>query len=170
MVTWPWTNMRTHGKFSPYQRLVRSTNVMDPTGLNSVRVWTHTTTRQPFYGPFSGTTRVSRCQKRTLNFMVQRKINRGRHTDHPAGCHSIQTNQYPPSPSPIDWVEIDVSGVKCWRGTVICGCLEMRPAWCFTRSRSGSRVGSRSRTTTSLFTVSDGCTHLTSSHLSLVSM
>ena len=41
---------------------------------------------QPFYGPFSGTTRVSRCQKRTselLDFMVQGKINRGRHTDHP---------------------------------------------------------------------------------------
>jgi len=32
---------------------------------------------QPFYGPFSGTTRVSRCQK--LDFMVQGKINRGRH-------------------------------------------------------------------------------------------
>jgi len=26
---------------------------------------TYTTTPQPFYGPFSGTTRVSRCQKRT---------------------------------------------------------------------------------------------------------
>jgi len=25
----------------------------------------HSTTPQPFYGPFSGTTRVSRCQKRT---------------------------------------------------------------------------------------------------------
>ena len=27
--------------------------------------WHHTTPPQPFYGPFSGTTRVSRCQKRT---------------------------------------------------------------------------------------------------------
>jgi len=26
-----------------------------------------------------------------LDFMVQGKINRGRHTDHPAGHHSIQT-------------------------------------------------------------------------------
>jgi len=60
-----------------------------------------TTTPQPFYGPFSGTTRVSRCQKRTLDFMVQGKINRGRHTDHPAGRHSIRTNQCPPAPSPI---------------------------------------------------------------------
>jgi len=30
---------------------------------------------------------------------VQGKINRGRHTDHPAGRHSIQTNQCPPPPS-----------------------------------------------------------------------
>ena len=59
-----------------------------------------TTTPQPFYGPFSGTTRVSRCQKRTLEFMVHGKINRGRHTDHPAGRHAIRTNQCPPPPSP----------------------------------------------------------------------
>ena len=32
--------------------------------------------------------------------MVQGKINRGRHTDHPAGRHSIRTNQCPPLPSP----------------------------------------------------------------------
>ena len=29
---------------------------------------------------------------------MQGKINRGRHTDHPAGCHSIRTNQCPPPP------------------------------------------------------------------------
>jgi len=49
---------------------------------------------QPFYNPFFRTTRVSRCQK-LLDFMVQGKINRGRHTDHPAWRHSIQTNQCP---------------------------------------------------------------------------
>ena len=32
--------------------------------------------------------------------MVQGKINRGRHTDPPAGRHSIRTNQCPPPPSP----------------------------------------------------------------------
>ena len=31
--------------------------------------------------------------------MVQGKINRGRHTNHPAGHHSIQTNQRSPPPS-----------------------------------------------------------------------
>ena len=35
-----------------------------------------------------------------LAFIVQRKVNRGRHTDHPAGRHSIRTNHCPPPPSP----------------------------------------------------------------------
>jgi len=55
---------------------------------------------QPFYGPFSGTTRVSRCQKRTSGLYGAREINRDRHTDHLAEHHSIQTNQCPPAPSP----------------------------------------------------------------------
>jgi len=62
---------------------------------------THT---QPFYGPFSGTTLVSWCQKRTrelLDFMVQGKINRGRHIDQPVWRHSIRAKQCPPPPSPI---------------------------------------------------------------------
>ena len=70
--------------------------------------YTTTTTPQPFYGSFSGNTRVSRCQKRTsgvygaiLDFMVQGKINRGRHTNHPTGRHSNLTNQCPPPPSPL---------------------------------------------------------------------
>ena len=49
---------------------------------------------------FSGTTRFSRSQKTTSDFMVQGKTNRGRQTDHPARRHSIQTNQCPPPPSP----------------------------------------------------------------------
>jgi len=42
-------------------------------------------------------------EEKLLDFMVQGKINRGRHTDHPAGRHSIRTNQCPPPSSPI-WV------------------------------------------------------------------
>ena len=53
------------------------------------------TTPQPFYGHFFGTTRVSQC----LDYMLQGKINRGRHTDQPAGRHSIRTNQCLPPPS-----------------------------------------------------------------------
>ena len=33
-------------------------------------------------------------------------------------------------------------------------CVEMRPAWCYTRNHSGIRAGRHSKTTTSLFTVS----------------
>jgi len=34
-----------------------------------------------------------------LMVLVQGEINRGRHNDHPAGHHSIRTNQCPPPPS-----------------------------------------------------------------------
>ena len=48
-----------------------------------------------------------------LDFMAQWK--RGRHTDHPAGRHYIQTNQCPPPPSPIfftSWmIGLPTSGV-----------------------------------------------------------
>jgi len=40
------------------------------------------------------------ARRELLDFMVQGKINRGRHTDHPAERHSIWTNQCPPPPSP----------------------------------------------------------------------
>jgi len=41
------------------------------------------------------------ARRELLDFMVQGKINIGRHTDHAAGRHSIRTNQCPPPPSPI---------------------------------------------------------------------
>jgi len=42
------------------------------------------------------------ARRELLDFMVQGEINfnRGRQTHHPAGHHSIQTNQCPPPPSP----------------------------------------------------------------------
>jgi len=58
------------------------------------------TTPQPVYGSFSGTTRVSRCQKGTSGLYGEGKINRGRHRNHPDACHSIWTNQCPLPPSP----------------------------------------------------------------------
>jgi len=42
------------------------------------------------------------ARRELLDFMVQGKINRGSHTDHPAGCHSIRTNQCPPPPCPTN--------------------------------------------------------------------
>jgi len=55
---------------------------------------------QPFYGAFSGTTRVSRCQKRTFWTLWCKGILTEADTQTiPAGRHSIRTNQCPPPPS-----------------------------------------------------------------------
>jgi len=57
-----------------------------------------TTILRPFFPDYLG---EPVPEEKLLDFMVQGKINRGRHTDHPAGCHFIRTNQCPPPPSPI---------------------------------------------------------------------
>jgi len=46
------------------------------------------------------TIRRAGARREFLDFMVQGKINRGRHTDHLAGHHSIRIKQCPPPPSP----------------------------------------------------------------------
>jgi len=57
----------------------------------------HTTTPpQPFYGPFPEPPGWAGARRELLDFMVQGKINRGRHTDIPAGRHYTRTNQCPP--------------------------------------------------------------------------
>ena len=61
----------------------------------------HHRTPQPFYTLFPGPPRWASARRELLDFMVQGKINWGRHTDHPAGRRSIRTNQCPPPPSPI---------------------------------------------------------------------
>jgi len=72
-------------------------NVLNTAVETNTHTHTHT---QLFYGPFSGTTRVSRCQKTTSRLYGEREDNRGRHTDHLAKCHSIWTNQWPTSINP----------------------------------------------------------------------
>jgi len=58
----------------------------------------HTTTiLRPFFRDYPG---EPVPEEKLLDFMVQGKINKGRHTDNPAGRYSIRTNQYPPPPSP----------------------------------------------------------------------
>jgi len=52
-----------------------------------------------FMDLFPGPPGWAGARRELLDFMVQRKINRGRHTGHPAGCNSIRTNQCPPPPS-----------------------------------------------------------------------
>ena len=54
-----------------------------------------------FYALFPAPPGWACTRREPLDFMMQGKINRGWHTDHPAGCHSIRTNHSPPPPSPI---------------------------------------------------------------------
>jgi len=56
------------------------------------------------------------ARRELLDFMEQGKINRGRHTDHPAGRHSIRTNQCPPPPSPHSGKEykLNKNSVSVW--------------------------------------------------------
>jgi len=61
----------------------------------------HTHTHNHITAPFLGPPGWAGARRELLDFMVQRKINRGRHTDHPAGRHFIRTNQCRPPPSPI---------------------------------------------------------------------
>jgi len=53
---------------------------------------THTHTHHRFTAHFQGPPGLAGARRELLDFMVQGKINRGRHADHPAGCHSIRTN------------------------------------------------------------------------------
>jgi len=62
---------------------------------------TTTTTILRVTALFPGPPGWDSARRELLDFMVQGKINRGRHTDHPAGRHSIWTKQCPPPPSPI---------------------------------------------------------------------
>jgi len=64
---------------------------------------THKTVLRPFFG----TTRLSRCQKKSSSGLYGvTEDNRGRHINHPAGCHSIRTNQrQPPSHQPLPLVQ-----------------------------------------------------------------
>ena len=51
-----------------------------------------------FTALFPGPPGLAGARRELLDFMAQGKINRGRHGDHPAGRHSIRTNQCPPPP------------------------------------------------------------------------
>ena len=53
-----------------------------------------------FTALFPGPPEWAGVRRELLDFLVQGEINRGRHTDHPDGHHSVRTNQCPPPPSP----------------------------------------------------------------------
>jgi len=74
---------------------------------------------------FPGPPGWASARRELLEFKAQEKINRGRHTDHPAGRHSIRTNQCPPPPSPHIFYRLDALPAaqptvsKHWRHVVI---------------------------------------------------
>jgi len=57
--------------------------------------------RNHFTALFPGPSGWAGAGRELLDFMVQGKINRGRHIDSLAGRHSIRTNQCSPPPSSI---------------------------------------------------------------------
>jgi len=61
----------------------------------------HTHTYNCFMTFFPGLPRGASARKNLLSFYGAREDNRGRHTDHPDGSHSIWTNQRPTSLIPI---------------------------------------------------------------------
>ena len=73
-----------------------SVSQIDFTGIDSVLSSTH----NRFTALFPGPPGWAGARRELLDFMVQGKINRGRHTDHPAQRNSIRTKQCPPPPSP----------------------------------------------------------------------
>ena len=71
-----------------------------------VRPWNKlSSTHNRFTVLFLGPPRWAIARTELLDFMVQGMINRGRHTDHLAGRHSIRTNQCPTPPSPIFFLQ-----------------------------------------------------------------
>jgi len=75
----------------------------DNTGLITTTDWhthSHPHHHNHFMALFPGLPGWASARRELLDFMVQGKMNRGRHTDHPAGRHSIRTSQCPSPPSP----------------------------------------------------------------------
>jgi len=60
----------------------------------------HTHTHNRFMVLFPGPPRWAGARRELLDFIMQGRINRGRHTDHPAGRQSSRSSQCQPPPSP----------------------------------------------------------------------
>jgi len=67
-----------------------------PSSVETLTTTTHTTVLRLFPGP----PRWASARRKLPDFVVQGKINRGRHRDYPAGRNSIRTNQCPLPSSP----------------------------------------------------------------------
>ena len=85
-----------------YSMVTVSRQHLQLTASHRLTLPTHHTTphHYRFTALFPGPPRSAGARMELLDFMVQGEINRGRHTDHLAGHHSIRTNQCPPPPFP----------------------------------------------------------------------
>jgi len=87
-----------------------------------------TTHHNRFTALFPGPPGWASTRRELLDFVVQGEINRGRHTDHPAGRHSIRTNQCPSPPSSPYFYRPDAlpatqpTASKHWRQLAIMEC------------------------------------------------
>jgi len=102
---------------------------------NSVKtLTTKTTPEEPpshhtrFTALFPGPPGWASARRELLDFMVQGKINRGRHIDHSAGHLSIQTNQCSPPPSPHKNT-MDISEAGCLQAECHSWCLTKMNQW-----------------------------------------
>ena len=112
---WPdlWPMILTFKLYLDSVKMNQFSRYLDQ-NLSSVHTWRHThipdrllyldhyhpPPHKRFMALLPGPPGWAGAKREFLDFMVQGKINRGRHTDHPDGRHSIQTNQCPPPPSP----------------------------------------------------------------------
>jgi len=85
-----------------FQIFTFCSSLLQPTQSIPVkRVHTHINTHTIVLQPFSWTTRVSQCQKKSSSGLYGASGDmKSRHIDNPAGLHSIRTNQWPTSLMP----------------------------------------------------------------------
>jgi len=99
--------------------------------LRKCFLWTTSPHHNRFTALFPGPPGWAGARRELLDCMVQGKINTGRHTDHPAGRHSIRTKQCPASPSPHTLYRPDALPAaqptvsKHWRQSVFCEALQI---------------------------------------------
>jgi len=104
-----FTVYSSHPSFTVNQEKTLSMQCWKSGGMTT----TTTTVLRHFFWDHPGWASANR---ELLDFTVQGKINRGRHTDHPAGRHSIRTNQCLPPHSPpffTDWMPFPPPNQQC---------------------------------------------------------
>ena len=98
----PWCMSAFTSKLSLFLKNFTACKILTPDISHPLLRAQHTSTpphHNRFTALFPGPPGWAGARRELLDFMVRGEINRGRHTDHLAGLHSIWTNQCPPPPS-----------------------------------------------------------------------